>query len=143
MLDAHLLHTHSLTRTWLSSLTHSLTLFHPLTHSLVVPLQIHPCLTMAACTRSDQTRSFLTTWSQETAGTPTSQLNITPYMSDMCSDGYQGPICGSCSSGHGRLGRGCVQCMAPAANTVLYIMLCFYMFLLIALGGCVVSTTPM
>lgn len=85
--------------------------------------------------RSEQTFRNMLDWAQKNAAVPTSQLNDSAYMDDMCGTGYQSALCGSCAPGFGRHGLNCVKCMDQASNTVIYVILCLYLAVLVALSG--------
>ena len=62
---------------------------------------------------------------------------------EMCSPGYTSVLCGSCLPGFGTRAFSCVQCMSVGANTALYVLMCVYLALLVAVGGWMVSPGPM
>eukprot|EP00004_Rigifila_ramosa_P011908 TRINITY_DN2552_c0_g1_i3.p1 TRINITY_DN2552_c0_g1~~TRINITY_DN2552_c0_g1_i3.p1 ORF type:complete len:2043 (+),score=368.09 TRINITY_DN2552_c0_g1_i3:228-6131(+) len=50
---------------------------------------------------------------------------------EVCARGYEGPACGVCSDGYGRLGQECAKCPAPGASVFLLILI-----LALLIAGC-------
>eukprot|EP00775_Hariotina_reticulata_P009586 gene9586-9749_t len=107
---------------------------------------IHRCMAASACARSPAALAAMAEWSYRQAHLTTSQLNqgdrsaavpvplYMEYMSNMCSPGYDGALCGSCQSGYGRLGgNSCGKCRSKAVNGFLYFLVTLVMMLIPAL----------
>jgi hypothetical protein len=56
------------------------------------------------------------------------------YEAALCSEGYMGPLCGSCMQGYGRQNFKCVEC-GVATTVIIFLVLCLYMFVLVLGAG--------
>ena len=56
------------------------------------------------------------------------------YQAALCSEGYTGPLCGSCMPKYGRKNFKCVEC-GVATTSIIFFLLCLYMFVLVLVAG--------
>lgn len=101
-------------------------------------MQVHACLIPTAC-KPKHGAEALQNWAVQHAEDTTAQLTVTReylgYVDQLCAEGYEGPLCGTCSPGHGRVGWRCSKCAPASVNSLLYFLACCYLFVLVAWTG--------
>jgi len=96
-------------------------------------VQLSRCISSFACRRTDATRSEMASWAYMNSNLSTAMMTptvIAPYMERMCLPGYTGPLCGACEAEYGHAGSSCVECLPRSANTLLYFLVCCFMFII-------------
>eukprot|EP00878_Enallax_costatus_P009740 GHUV01010172.1.p1 GENE.GHUV01010172.1~~GHUV01010172.1.p1 ORF type:complete len:404 (+),score=84.90 GHUV01010172.1:227-1438(+) len=102
---------------------------------------LHRCITAAACSRNSTVQQAMADWAAEHASMTITQLNeksngtglpyYQPYVANMCSSGYTGPLCGACAEGFGHSGQRCVKCMHHSTNSFIYFLVCLFIIIII------------
>ena len=95
--------------------------------------KMQKCVFEEAC-RGLNTPELNRTVSVDTAeGCDFSEEEIEQYQADLCEDGYEGPVCGSCAEGHGKLGAlRCLVCGSDA-SAVLAVLAAFFILLILTM----------
>lgn len=95
---------------------------------------MHRCPLLESCTREQQgsepTRAENLALSQlswmamsyNNSNGGVSESQEAEYMSLLCGDGYEGPLCGSCKQGWSRSRHACTECYSLAVSWVLFVL---------------------
>ena len=84
------------------------------------------CIFEEACHGLNTSELSRTVGVDAAEGCDFSEEEIEQYQTDLCEDGYEGPLCGSCAEGHGKFGTfRCLVC-GSAASAVLVVLAAFF-----------------
>ena len=84
------------------------------------------CIFEEACHGLNTSELSRTVGVDAAEGCDFSEEEIEQYQTDLCEDGYEGPLCGSCAEGHGKFGAlRCLVCGSDA-SAVLAVLAAFF-----------------
>ena len=99
---------------------------------------VQKCISKEACLGRDSDALNTTSFENRAAGCDLSEKEVRDYQSALCEEGYEGALCGSCTSDHGKLGTvRCLACQHPVSAIATVIVAFFFLtvFSLIQIGG--------
>ncbi|GMH45581.1 hypothetical protein BSKO_13538 [Bryopsis sp. KO-2023] len=95
-------------------------------HSSSWSESIHKCLVDVACSYTNRS-TILGLESEQSGAEP---LHFRDY--SLCREGYEGPLCGSCTKGYGRVRAfECQKCLAKPKTIPLMVLLVFWMLIVV------------
>ena len=99
---------------------------------------VQKCISKEACLGRDSDALNTTSFENRAAGCDLSEKEVRDYQSALCEEGYEGALCGSCTSDHGKLGTvRCLACQHPVSAIATVIVALFFLTILslIQIGG--------